>query len=71
MTSGGAYLSEIGKILTFGGASSKLGENGRIALPLVVVLSGRSRIGLLGCLAMSADSVVSCEAFSCESTVNG
>lgn len=71
VTSGGAYLSEIGKILTFGGASSKLGENGRIALPFVVVLSGRSRMGRLGCLAMSADRVVNCEAFSCESTVSG
>lgn len=71
VTSGGAYFSEIGKILTFGGASSRLGDRGSIALPFVVVLSGKSKIGLLGCLVMRAGNVVICEAFSCESVVKG
>lgn len=64
-------MSEMGKMRTFGGASSRLGERGSIARPFVVVLSGSSKIGLLGCLAISAGSVVSWDAFSAESTVNG
>jgi len=55
----------------FAGASSRLGDRGNIALPFVVVLSGRSKIGLFGCLAMRAGRVVSCEALPFESTVSG
>lgn len=52
-------MSEIANIFVFGGASSKLGLSGKIALPFVVVLSGSSKIGRLGCRLISAGSVVS------------
>lgn len=49
VTSGGVYRRLIGNILVPGGVVSRLGLNGRIPLPLVVVHSGKTTITLFGC----------------------
>jgi hypothetical protein len=47
--SGGVYRRLIGKILVFGGIVRRLGLNGKIPLPFVVVHSGKTTITLCGC----------------------
>ena len=47
--SGGVYRRLIGNILVFGGVVRRLGLNGKIPLPLVVVHSGKTTITLSGC----------------------
>lgn len=47
-----------GKILVLGGAESRLGENGRIPRPFVVVHSGSTTMIAEGFSASSAESVV-------------
>lgn len=49
--SGGVYRKLMGKILVFGGAVRRLGLNGKIPLPFVVVHSGNTTITLFGCSA--------------------
>lgn len=46
--SAGLYLSEMGKILVFGGAVDSAGVNRRIPLPFVGVASGNNKIVLFG-----------------------
>jgi hypothetical protein len=51
VTSAGVYRRLTGKIRLFAGTPSKLGLNGSMPLPLVVVVSGKTTIIRLGCFA--------------------